>query len=104
MLVQHAKQIKIAPKRSPRSEGHKCRMKRHAEFAESFDHLQEILARVPFVEEFQNGVVDGLHRADDEETSSIAKRGEMPLVFAQVLDFDRCICANTRGISPRFAI
>src|SRR3981189_872577 len=77
-------------------------MKGHAKFAESLDHVQEILSCVAFVEEFQNGIVDRLNRADDEETASIAKGGEMPLVFAQVLDFDRYVVGELREFTVEF--
>src|SRR5882724_6242269 len=77
-------------------------MKGHAKFAKSLDHLQEILACVAFVEEFQNGIVDRLNRARDEEAACIAKRGEMLLVFAQVLDFDRYVVGELREFSVEF--
>src|SRR5258708_2607137 len=56
-----------------------------------------------FVEEFQNGIVDGLHRADDKEASGIAKRSEMLLIFAQVLDFDGYVVSEVRKFTMEFS-
>src|SRR5712664_201008 len=77
-------------------------MKGHAKFPESLYHVQEILACVAFVEEFQNGIVYRLNRTDDEETASIAKSGEMLFVFAQVLDFNRYVVGELREFPVEF--
>ena len=86
--LQHVEQIEIAFQSRPRGKRHKRRVQCHAEPAKSLDDVQEILARVTLIEKFQNRIINGFHRADNKEASRIAKRGEMLLVFAQVLDLD----------------
>src|SRR6266404_6313392 len=102
LLLQHVEQVEIALHSRPWGKRHKCRMKGHAKFAESLDDVQKILACVAFVEEFQNGIVYRLNRADDEETAGIAKRGEMLLIFAQVLDLDRYVVGELREFPVEF--
>ncbi len=71
-ITNHAQQIEVTFQRGPLREWHERGMKGHAECAESVNDMQEIFARVAFIEGAEHGVIQVFHGADDEEAAGFA--------------------------------
>src|SRR4029077_17256901 len=96
LLFNHSQQIQVTIHCSPGREWHESWMKSHAKLAECFYDAEEIFARVSFVEKPQHGIIHGFDRTDHKKTTGIAKRGQAPLIFEQVLDLDCHVVRHAR--------
>src|SRR5882724_4146576 len=93
--------MQVAVHGRPGRKGNECRMERHAELAETFYDAQKIFARVSFVQKAQDRIIHGLDRADYKKTASIAKRGQVFLIFEQVFDLDGHVVRDSRKFAMK---
>src|SRR5207253_8507704 len=83
-------------------ERHESRMKRQAEFAERLHDAEKILARVSLVEELQHRIIQRFDRTDHKKTARIAKRGQVLLIFEQVLYRDGHVVCHGRKFPMKY--
>ena len=85
---EDVEQFEIALKRGPRREGNERGLERESHFARKRDDAEKIGAGVALVETSEDGVVDGLDGAGDEEAAGVAQLWQTRGVLQEVLDLD----------------
>lgn len=77
-------------------------MKSQAKGAEGMDNVKKIFARVAFIQRAENGMVEILDGADDEETAGFLEFWEVRFGLAQVLDFYGGVVGDVGKFAVKF--
>ncbi len=87
--IDRLQQLAVALQRRPRSEGDERRGKSESDRPGALDDALEVGARVSFLQEPEDVIVDRLDGGRDEGTMRIAQTRQRVGMFEQVLDLDR---------------
>src|SRR5258708_22654441 len=95
-LGERAQQVEIAFECGPRRKGDEGRLENQADFPKGFCNVDKVGAGVALVELGQDFIVQRLDGAGHKQTLGIAQLAEVPLVPAQMFDFDGDVVRELR--------
>ena len=98
-IGERVQEIAVALERRPGMERHERRGEGHRFASAQGDHVEEILARVPFVEEAEDAIVERFDRARDEQTARVAQHRQQRSMLQQMLDLYRHVVGDV-GMRP----